>query len=182
MPRQCGTDCTQPVTSIIGLPGGLPWLTLTVRPICAGTWIYGGMLCSALSPSYAYGSWILGSKGGEDVENTMLIASLMENHLLVEANGVVQHLPPWKNEVCHHWRQSQFRTILRWDSATSGNPIIPLPTVLTSTPTQQMLGEEWDTILQQCVTRLVTSMRRRCQAVVAVYGSSACYWGSYLSH
>uniref|UniRef100_A0A3Q3GAK3 Uncharacterized protein n=1 Tax=Labrus bergylta TaxID=56723 RepID=A0A3Q3GAK3_9LABR len=38
---------------------------------------------------------------------------------------------------------------------------------------QRMLVEEWDAIPQQCVTRLVTSMRRRCQAVVAVYGSSA---------
>ena len=40
---------------------------------------------------------------------------------------------------------------------------------------RQMLVEEWDAIPQQCVTRLVTSMRRRCQAVVAVYGSSTCY-------
>ena len=40
---------------------------------------------------------------------------------------------------------------------------------------RQMLVEECDAILHQCVTRLVTSMRRRCQAVVAVYGSSTCY-------
>ncbi|KAL7828173.1 hypothetical protein AOLI_G00313250 [Acnodon oligacanthus] len=40
---------------------------------------------------------------------------------------------------------------------------------------QQMLDEEWDAIPQQCVTRLVTSMRRRCQAVVAVYGFSTRY-------
>uniref|UniRef100_A0A4W6C1J2 Transposase Tc1-like domain-containing protein n=1 Tax=Lates calcarifer TaxID=8187 RepID=A0A4W6C1J2_LATCA len=40
---------------------------------------------------------------------------------------------------------------------------------------QQMLVEEWDAIPQWCVTRLVTSMRRRCQAVVAVYGSSTRY-------
>lgn len=40
---------------------------------------------------------------------------------------------------------------------------------------RQMLDEEWDAIPQQCVTRLVTSMRRRCQAVVAVYGSSTRY-------
>ena len=38
-----------------------------------------------------------------------------------------------------------------------------------------MLVEEWDAIPKQCVTRLVTSMRRRCQAVVAVYGSSTRY-------
>uniref|UniRef100_A0AAZ1XTZ2 Transposase Tc1-like domain-containing protein n=1 Tax=Oreochromis aureus TaxID=47969 RepID=A0AAZ1XTZ2_OREAU len=40
---------------------------------------------------------------------------------------------------------------------------------------RQLLVEEWDAIPQQCVTKLATSMRRRCQAVVAVHGSSACY-------
>ncbi|KAJ8381891.1 hypothetical protein SKAU_G00026690 [Synaphobranchus kaupii] len=40
---------------------------------------------------------------------------------------------------------------------------------------RQILVEEWDAIPQQCVTRLVTSMRRRCQAVVTAYGSSTCY-------
>uniref|UniRef100_A0A3Q3H363 Uncharacterized protein n=1 Tax=Labrus bergylta TaxID=56723 RepID=A0A3Q3H363_9LABR len=33
---------------------------------------------------------------------------------------------------------------------------------------RQMLVEEWDATPQQCVTRLVTSTRRRCQAVLAV--------------
>ena len=37
---------------------------------------------------------------------------------------------------------------------------------------QPILVEEWNAIPQQRVTRLVTSMRRRCQAVVAAYGSS----------
>uniref|UniRef100_A0A667ZNY4 Transposase Tc1-like domain-containing protein n=1 Tax=Myripristis murdjan TaxID=586833 RepID=A0A667ZNY4_9TELE len=40
---------------------------------------------------------------------------------------------------------------------------------------RQMLVEEWDAIPQQCVSRLVTSMRRRCQAVVAVFGFSTRY-------
>ena len=40
---------------------------------------------------------------------------------------------------------------------------------------RQMLVKERDAIPQQCVTRLVTSMRRRCQAVVAVHGSSTRY-------
>ena len=40
---------------------------------------------------------------------------------------------------------------------------------------QRMLLEEWDVIPQQCVTRLGTSMRRKCQAVVAVYGASTRY-------
>uniref|UniRef100_A0A3Q3H2U4 Tc1-like transposase DDE domain-containing protein n=1 Tax=Labrus bergylta TaxID=56723 RepID=A0A3Q3H2U4_9LABR len=41
----------------------------------------------------------------------------------------------------------------------------------------QNLGHavQWDDVPQQCVTRLVTSTRRRCQAVVAAYGSSTCY-------
>ena len=38
-----------------------------------------------------------------------------------------------------------------------------------------ILVEEWDTIPQLRVTRLVNSMRRRCQAVVAVLGSSTRY-------
>uniref|UniRef100_A0A3Q3E5D1 Tc1-like transposase DDE domain-containing protein n=1 Tax=Labrus bergylta TaxID=56723 RepID=A0A3Q3E5D1_9LABR len=37
----------------------------------------------------------------------------------------------------------------------------------TLADSRQMLVEEWDAIPQQCVTRLVTSMRRRCQDVVA---------------
>ena len=50
-------------------------------------------------------------------------------------------------------------------------------TMLADLP--QILIEEWDAIPQQnvarLVARLVTSMRRRCQAVVAAYGSSTCY-------
>uniref|UniRef100_A0A3Q3NQX1 Uncharacterized protein n=1 Tax=Labrus bergylta TaxID=56723 RepID=A0A3Q3NQX1_9LABR len=34
---------------------------------------------------------------------------------------------------------------------------------------QQLLVEEWDAIPQQNVTRLVTSMKRRCQAVGCVW-------------
>ncbi|MEQ2313988.1 hypothetical protein AMECASPLE_007470 [Ameca splendens] len=34
------------------------------------------------------------------------------------------------------------------------------------------LVEGWDAVPQECVTRLVTSIRRRCQTVVVVYGSS----------
>ena len=41
----------------------------------------------------------------------------------------------------------------------------------TSADLRQMLVEEWDAIPQQCVTRLVTSMRKRCQAV-SVYGAA----------
>jgi len=39
----------------------------------------------------------------------------------------------------------------------------------------RLLVEEWNAIPQQCVT----SMRRRSQAVVAAYGSSTHYWGSW---
>ena len=44
---------------------------------------------------------------------------------------------------------------------------------------RQILVEEWVAIPQQCVTRLETSMRKRCQAVVAAYGSSTHYWGPW---
>uniref|UniRef100_A0A3B3C4G8 Uncharacterized protein n=1 Tax=Oryzias melastigma TaxID=30732 RepID=A0A3B3C4G8_ORYME len=37
---------------------------------------------------------------------------------------------------------------------------------------QQMVVEEWDVISQQCVTRLVTSVKRRCQAFLDQFGSS----------
>jgi len=37
---------------------------------------------------------------------------------------------------------------------------------------KRLLVEEWNAIPQPRVTRLVTSMMRRCQAVVAAYGSS----------
>ena len=51
--------------------------------------------------------------------------------------------------------------------------------LLTHTTTmadlQRLLVEEWNAIPQQRVTRLVTSMRRWCQAVVAAYGSSTRY-------
>lgn len=42
------------------------------------------------------------------------------------------------------------------------------------TDLQQMLVKECDAIPQQCVSKLVTSMKR-CQNIVAVYGSSTCY-------
>ncbi|KAL6483664.1 hypothetical protein MHYP_G00085360 [Metynnis hypsauchen] len=31
LPRQSGTDCTQPISGLIGLPGGLPRLPFTIR-------------------------------------------------------------------------------------------------------------------------------------------------------
>ena len=40
---------------------------------------------------------------------------------------------------------------------------------------QHILIKEWDAIPQQKVARLVSSMRRRCEAVVAVHGSSTHY-------
>uniref|UniRef100_A0A3Q0SGT9 Tc1-like transposase DDE domain-containing protein n=1 Tax=Amphilophus citrinellus TaxID=61819 RepID=A0A3Q0SGT9_AMPCI len=43
------------------------------------------------------------------------------------------------------------------------------PIKVTNTTTlADLLVEEWDVIPQQCVTKLMTSMRRRCQAVVAI--------------
>ena len=40
---------------------------------------------------------------------------------------------------------------------------------------KQMLVEEWDAIPQQNVAELVSSMRRRCQAVVSVFGNTTRY-------
>ena len=79
LPRQSGTDCTQPISSITGLPGGLPWLPLTIRPICAGTRTYGWKLWS----ESRFCLWQLdhGVKCGKDAENTMPIASSIEYHL-----------------------------------------------------------------------------------------------------
>ena len=39
---------------------------------------------SPMSPDSPYTNWIRGSKCGEDVENTVVIAALIEQHRLVE--------------------------------------------------------------------------------------------------
>ena len=66
---------------------------------------------------------------------------------------------------------------------TFGISLGVLYVLVTNTTTmadlQRLLVEEWNAIPQQCVTRLVTSMRRWCQAVVAAYGSSTRSWGSW---
>ena len=66
---------------------------------------------------------------------------------------------------------------------TFGISLGVLYVLVTNTTTmvdlKRHLVEEWNAIPQQRVTRLVTSMRRRCQAVVAAYGSATCYWGSW---
>ena len=40
---------------------------------------------------------------------------------------------------------------------------------------RRMLVQEWDAIPQQRVVRLIRSMRRRCEAIVAAYGGSSRY-------
>jgi transposase len=40
---------------------------------------------------------------------------------------------------------------------------------------RQIVVDEWDAIPQQRVQRLISSMRRRCQAVTAVFGGSSHY-------
>uniref|UniRef100_A0A3B4ESP9 Tc1-like transposase DDE domain-containing protein n=1 Tax=Pundamilia nyererei TaxID=303518 RepID=A0A3B4ESP9_9CICH len=56
------------------------------------------------------------------------------------------------------------------------NPTEHLVTNITTLAVlRQTLVQEWDAITRQCVTKVVTSMRRRCQAVVNVYDSSTCY-------
>ena len=60
-----------------------------------------------------------------------------------------------------------------WDQL--GRAVRARVTTTTLADLRQMLVEEWDAIPQQCVTRQVISMRRRCQAVVAVYVFSTHY-------
>uniref|UniRef100_A0A3P8N8F6 Tc1-like transposase DDE domain-containing protein n=1 Tax=Astatotilapia calliptera TaxID=8154 RepID=A0A3P8N8F6_ASTCA len=56
------------------------------------------------------------------------------------------------------------------------NPTEHLVTNITTLAVlRQTLVQEWDAIARQCVTKVVTSMRRRCLAVVNVYDSSTCY-------
>uniref|UniRef100_A0A4W6CMA3 Tc1-like transposase DDE domain-containing protein n=1 Tax=Lates calcarifer TaxID=8187 RepID=A0A4W6CMA3_LATCA len=62
-----------------------------------------------------------------------------------------------------------------WDQLGRVNSVCARVTNTTMLADLRLLVEEWDAIPQQCVTRLVTSMRRRCQALVAVYGSSTRY-------
>ena len=79
LPRQYGTDCTQPIFCLTGLPGDLPHLSFTIRPVCAGfgntcagIWTCGGKLWSPMSSDSVYCSWIIGSKCGGDAETAML--------------------------------------------------------------------------------------------------------------
>lgn len=48
-----------------------------------------------------------------------------------------------------------------------------LTNMTTLADLHQMLVEEWDAFPQQCVTKLVTSMRRRCQAVYCSFTTEA---------
>uniref|UniRef100_A0A3Q0TDC2 Tc1-like transposase DDE domain-containing protein n=1 Tax=Amphilophus citrinellus TaxID=61819 RepID=A0A3Q0TDC2_AMPCI len=75
---------------------------------------------------------------------------------------------PDLNPIKHLWKQLLRAVCARVTNTT------------TLADLQQMLVKEWDAIPQQCVTKLVTSMRYWCQAVVSVYGSSACSWGPCL--
>ena len=68
---------------------------------------------------------------------------------------------PDLNPIQHLWDQLGRAVRLRVSNRT------------TLADLQHILIEEWDA--QQKVARLVTSMRRRCEAVVAAYGSSTRY-------
>lgn len=68
------------------------------------------------------------------------------------------------NPIKHLWDQLGRAVCARVTNAT------------TLADLRHILVEEWDAIPQQRVVRLVTSMRRRCEAVVAVYVGSTWYW------
>ncbi|KAL7854203.1 hypothetical protein AOLI_G00210470 [Acnodon oligacanthus] len=139
-----------------------------------------------MSPDSAYGSWIVGSKRGEDVENAVLVASPLD----LGPNSVLQNdnARPHRAGFIGDYLQNSGVERMEWPASNPDlNPIEHLWNQLgravharvTNTTTladlQQMLVEEWEAIPQQCVTSLVTSMRRRCQAVVAVCGYSSRY-------
>ncbi|GLD67144.1 caspase-13-like protein [Lates japonicus] len=139
-----------------------------------------------MRPDSAYGSWIVESKCGEGAENAMLIAAPIDlgpNSILQDDNA-----RPHRAGFIRDYLQNL--GVERMESPASSPNLNPIEHVwdhlgravcarVTNTTTvadlRQMLVEEWDAIPQQCVTRLVTTMRRRCQAVVAVYGSSTHY-------
>ena len=70
---------------------------------------------------------------------------------------------PDLNPIEHLWDQLG-RAVCR--RVTNRTTLADLPHILI---------EEWDAIPQQKVARLVSSMRRRCEAVIAVHGSSTRY-------
>uniref|UniRef100_A0A3Q4H7B7 Uncharacterized protein n=1 Tax=Neolamprologus brichardi TaxID=32507 RepID=A0A3Q4H7B7_NEOBR len=91
---------------------------------------------------------------GSAVLSLHLLSSIKTRHSIVNAD---------LNPTEHLWDQLGRAVLTRVTNTT------------TLADLRQLLVEEWDAIPQQCVTKLTTSMRRRCQAVVAVHGSSACY-------
>ena len=127
------SDCTQPISGLAGLPGGLPWLPFTVRPVstgvsntCAENWTSGGTLCSVMSPVSACGTLIIGWSVEKTWGTLWWLLHWWSNILWWrQCDGVGRHHLHWKNQACHHWRQSQCREISRINSATSGSPISP---------------------------------------------------------
>ena len=72
-------------------------------------------------------------------------------------------MSPDLNPIEHLWDQLGHAVRVR---VTNTAPLADL---------HRLLVEEWNAIPPQRVTRLVTSMRRSCQAVVAAYGSPTRY-------
>ena len=60
-----------------------------------------------------------------------------------------------------------------WDQL--GRAVRTRPTIATMHDLRQIVVEEWNAIPQQRVQRLISSMRRRCEAVVAAFGGSTRY-------
>lgn len=114
---------------------GLPWLQFDI--MCSRTRTCGEMLRSATSQDSAED--IAGSKCGEDVENIMLFAELIGEQFLVElvwCISIRQHLPPWENKACHHWRKARCWETLRfcsqWQSCVSRVWDQTLPSKMTT--------------------------------------------------
>ena len=102
LPRKSGTDCMQPNSGLIGLPGGIPWLPSTIGSSCAGVsnMCTGTWTCEHVEECYI--QWcvqilptavgFIGSKCGEDTKNDMLVAALVTSF---GGDGVWWHFPHW---------------------------------------------------------------------------------------
>lgn len=86
----------------------------------------------------------------------------------------------WDQTLCsktHSHRAGFFRHYLqnlgveRMEQSTCSSCRTVYARVTNTSP----MAEEWDAISQQCVTKVMTSMRRRYYAVVAMHGSSTCW-------
>lgn len=135
LPRQCGTDCTQPISHLIRQPGGHAMTDLHCQAHLRWSLQHVNWNPSMWRNVKFSNEW----KCGDDVVNAMLIAAPIETNLLVEAKWWCGAASP---------SLEKWSLISRWNSATSGNPISPQslfqlypPKWQCLTPTERDLSE-----------------------------------------